>query len=142
MSGAAADAPPPAALTADEAQEFAELRRQNQVLRAENAVLQRRLEEERSQRRQGPEGDNHYRVEAKVCRAAITDMDANAQLLGLYDELRRLRRKCDVYAEAVEESRSYFFEMKRLYTEVAPHLRSTGGSPAAAAAPASGEGAA
>ncbi|CAG9570879.1 conserved hypothetical protein [Leishmania major strain Friedlin] len=107
--------------------EFAELRCQNQLLKAENAVLQRKLEEERAQRRQSQLDVNHYNLEAEACREAIEKADGNAQVLALYDELQRLRKKCDIYAEAVEESRCYFFEMKRLYMEVSPYLRSLSG---------------
>ncbi|CAJ1987108.1 hypothetical protein conserved [Leishmania donovani] len=114
-------------LTAAEMKEFAELRCQNQLLKAENAVLQRKLEEERAQRRQSQLDENHYNLEAEACREAIEKTDGNAQVLALYDELQRLRKKCDIYAEAVEESRSYFFEMKRLYMEVSPYLRSLSG---------------
>ncbi|GET86856.1 hypothetical protein, conserved [Leishmania tarentolae] len=112
------------ALTAEEMKEFEELRCQNQLLKAENAVLQRKLEEERAQRRQSQLDQNHYSLEAEACREAIEKVDSDAQVLALYDELHRLRMKCAIYAEAVEESRSYFFEMKRLYMEVSPHLRS------------------
>ncbi|KAG5484286.1 hypothetical protein LSCM4_07852 [Leishmania orientalis] len=123
------------ALTAEEMKEFAELRWQNQLLKAENAVLLRKLEEERAQRRQSQLDENHYSVEATACRDAIEKIDGSAQVLALHDELHRLRKKCDVYAEAVEESRSYFFEMKRLYMEVSPYLRSlSGDAPANSAA--------
>ncbi|KAG5483974.1 hypothetical protein LSCM1_05824 [Leishmania martiniquensis] len=123
-------------LTAEEMKEFAELRWQNQLLKAENAVLLRKLEEERAQRRQSQLNENHYNLEAKACRDAIEKTDGNTQVLALHDELQRLRKKCDVYAEAVEESRSYFFEMKRLYMEVSPYLRSlSGNAPANSSTP-------
>ncbi|KAG5509498.1 hypothetical protein JKF63_06203 [Porcisia hertigi] len=115
------------ALTEREKKEFDELRWQNQLLKAENAVLQRKLEEELAQRRQPQLDQTHYSLEAKTCLEAIENIDSNAQVLALHDELHRLRKKCDIYAEAVEESRSYFFEMKRLYMEVLPHLRSSPG---------------
>lgn len=120
-AGSASSSP---TLTAEEMNEFAELRCQNQLLKAENAVLQRKLEEERAQRQQSQLDENHYKLQAEACREAIEKTDSNAHVLALYDELHRLRKKCDIYAEAVEESRSYFFEMKRLYMEVSPYLRS------------------
>ncbi|KPA76565.1 hypothetical protein ABB37_07851 [Leptomonas pyrrhocoris] len=122
------------ALTPEEWKEFNDLRRQNQLLKAENAMLQRKLEEERSHRLQWQSEGDHNTAEAAMCCESIEKMDKDAQVLALYAELHRLREKCDVYAEAVEESRSYFFEMKRLYTEVEPHLRSSGVPPATSSA--------
>lgn len=114
------------ALTPEERQEFNDLRQQNRLLKAENAALQLRLEEERAHRLQWQQHGDHFAAEAKMCCDAIESAEKDAPVLALYAELRRLREKCDVYAEAVEESRSYFFEMKRLYTEVEPYLRSAG----------------
>ncbi|CAJ1019102.1 conserved hypothetical protein [Leishmania braziliensis MHOM/BR/75/M2904] len=123
-------------LTAADMKELEELRLRNQLLRAENAELQSKLEDERTQRRQSQLDENHYSLEAKACREAIEKIDSKAQVLALHDELHRLRKKCDIYAAALEESRSYFFEMKRLYMEVSPHLRSfSGDAPAHHAAP-------
>ncbi|KAL7699237.1 hypothetical protein N2W54_004026 [Lotmaria passim] len=116
------------ALTPEELKEFFDLRRQNQVLKAENAILQRKLEEEHTRRLQWQRAGNHHTTEAEMCCAAIEKVDKEAHVLALYAELHRLREKCDVYADAVEESRNYFFEMKRLYTEVEPYLRSSGAS--------------
>lgn len=114
------------ALSSAERREFDDLRRQNKILKAENAMLQRRLDEERAHRQQWQRDGNHFTAEAKLCCESIEQLDKDARVLALYAELHRLRAKCDVYAEAVEESRNYFFEMKRLYTEVEPSLRSPG----------------
>lgn len=114
------------ALTAVEQRECDDLRRQNKLLKAENAMLQRKLDDERANRQQWQRDGNHHTSEANMCCASIEKVDKDAHVLALYAELRRLREKCDVYAEAVEESRNYFFEMKRLYTEVEPYLRAPG----------------
>ncbi|KPI87211.1 hypothetical protein ABL78_3727 [Leptomonas seymouri] len=130
VSASPSSSPP---LTPEERREFNNLRQQNQILKAENAMLQRKLEEERSDRLQWQHDGNHHTTEARICCESIEKMDKSAQVLALYAELHRLREKCDVYADAVEESCGYFFEMKRLYAEVEPHLRS--GAPHAASGP-------
>lgn len=116
-------------LSPEEVAECQLLRRQNAVLRAENEILQRRLDEERSSSHRWQHDGHHHLMEANACRASIEEASANTQIVALYDELQRLRKKCDVYAEAVEESRSHFLEMKRLYAELEPQMRPSTDAP-------------
>lgn len=100
------------------------LQAQNEKLRQENELLRRRLEEERLLRQSTDAVDSHKAFEAAACKDQIRAIDENAEVLALHAELLQLRQTCAVYAEATEESRSYFFELKRLYAELEKHLKS------------------
>lgn len=102
------------------------LQDQNEQLRSENESLRQRLEEERSLRRGYDVCDNHKTHESHLVKEQITAIDGAAEMLALHSELARLRQTCAAYAEAIEETRSYFFELRRLHADLDTHLRPDG----------------
>lgn len=100
-----------------------DLKLQNQRLRQENEELRQRLEEERALRRSVDAADSHKALEAATYKDQIQAIDDKAEALALHSELLQLRQTCAVYAEATEESKSYFVELKRLYAELEKYLR-------------------
>ncbi|KEG10056.1 hypothetical protein DQ04_04241020 [Trypanosoma grayi] len=98
--------------------ELERLRERNAKLREENTQLKKKLAEERPNITGDGFDDGHRRVEVESYRRLINEQDPQATILSLHDELMRLGRQCAVYADALEEARENFVEMKRLYSEL------------------------
>ncbi|ORC86204.1 uncharacterized protein TM35_000302440 [Trypanosoma theileri] len=98
--------------------ELERLRAANAELRAENAELRRRLTAERAGLTPGAwAAASGAAVELQLA-GRIRERDGAATILALHDELRRLSQQCGRYADALEEARGNFVEMKRLYSEL------------------------
>lgn len=109
--------------------EVERLRRENARLAQENAELKQRIEEERVHRWQCMQDENHQALQANGYRAKIETLDKDVEVVRLHEELQKQRKKCNVYAEALEESHSFFVELKRLYAEIEPYLMAQGATP-------------
>ncbi|RNF02907.1 hypothetical protein TraAM80_06110 [Trypanosoma rangeli] len=93
-------------------------RERNAKLREENAELRVRLSQERPHSATDGIGKGSRELEVDLCRELIQEKDGKATILELHDELTRVKRQCAVYADALEETRGNFVEMKRLYDEL------------------------
>ncbi|RNF16511.1 uncharacterized protein Tco025E_05159 [Trypanosoma conorhini] len=98
--------------------EVERLRERNAQLREENAELRTRLNQERLHIAADGIEKERRELEVDFCRELIRERDEHATILALHDELTRLNRQCAVYADALEEARGNFVEMKRLYGEL------------------------
>ncbi|EAN87487.1 hypothetical protein C3747_200g50c [Trypanosoma cruzi] len=98
--------------------EIGQLRERNARLREENSKLRVRLNQERQHvASEGMDG-GHRELEVGLCKDLIREKEKQATILALHDELTRLNRQCAVYADALEEARGNFVEVKRLYGEL------------------------
>ncbi|ESL08199.1 hypothetical protein TRSC58_04102 [Trypanosoma rangeli SC58] len=93
-------------------------RERNARLREENAELRARLSQERPHSATDGMCKGSRELEVDLCRELIQEKDGKATILELHNELIRLKRQCAVYADALEEARGNFVEMKRLYDEL------------------------
>ncbi|KAH9600096.1 hypothetical protein LSM04_002025 [Trypanosoma melophagium] len=98
--------------------ELDRLRAANAELRAENAELRRQLAVERAGLTPGGWGAASGSAAELRLAGRIREQEASATILALNDELCRLSRQCGRYADALEEARGNFVEMKRLYSEL------------------------
>lgn len=95
----------------------AALRKENEVLRREVANLKSMLEEEKTRRHDGGL-DTHKVHEGRATASIIEEKESDAEVVQLYNELIVERKKCAVLAEMLEDVRSHFFEIKKLYSEM------------------------
>ncbi|CAD2219503.1 hypothetical protein ADEAN_000701100 [Angomonas deanei] len=96
-------------------EEVRRIKTENDQLKTEIASLKNKIIEEKQKYKNEYGLENHKVREAITAVQGIEARERDAEIVRTYRELVNERRKSAVLAEMLEEVRTHFFEIKRLY---------------------------